>query len=83
MAAKAGGPATGCPQGYQLASLPHRFGPMTVVDRPVVDHFHALGMPVHVWTVDDEAEMRELLALGVDGLITDRPDLAAKVLGRR
>jgi len=82
LAAKAGHAATGCPKGYDLASLPHHFGAMTVVDRPVVEYFHAMGIPVHVWTVDAEADMRELLALGVDGLITDRPDLAVQVMGR-
>ncbi len=55
---------------------------MVVVDAAVLAHFHALGIPVHVWTVDDEAEMRALLALGVDGIVTDRPDVLARVLGR-
>lgn len=71
-----------CPPGYDLADLPHRMGELTVVDAAVVAHFHARGIPVHVWTVDDEAEMRELLALGVDGIVTDRPDVLARVLGR-
>jgi glycerophosphoryl diester phosphodiesterase len=35
-----------------------------------------------VWTINDEAEMRRLLDLGVGGLITDRPDLALALLGR-
>ena len=82
LAAKSGQPAIECPAGWDLAALPHRIEAMTVVDRPVVEHFHRLGLPVHVWTVDEEPEMRELLALRVDGLITDRPDLAAKVMGR-
>ena len=48
----------------------------------MVEHFHRLGIPVHVWTVDDEEEMRALLAMGVDGIVTDRPDVLARVLGR-
>jgi glycerophosphoryl diester phosphodiesterase len=82
LAAKAGAGGQGCPVGYDLASLPHRMGTLTVVDAAVVRYFHGRGMPVHVWTIDDEREMRELLALGVDGIVTDRPDVLARVLGR-
>ena len=80
--AKSGGTGAGCPKGYDLADLPHRIGLMTVVDAKVVDYFHGRGMAVHVWTVDDEREMRDLLAIGVDGIVTDRPDVLARVLGR-
>jgi len=46
----------------------------------VVDAFHAAGMPVWVWTVNDEGIMRRLLDLGVDGVTTDRPSALQKVL---
>ncbi len=82
LAALSGGDGAGCPGGYDLADLPHRMGDLEVVTAPVVAWFHARSVPVHVWTVDDEAEMRALLALGVDGIVTDRPDLLARVLGR-
>lgn len=82
LAAKSGGSGGGCPAEYDLADLPHKMSGMTVVEARVVSYFHARGMPVHVWTVDDEADMRELLAAGVDGIVTDRPDVLAKVLGR-
>jgi glycerophosphoryl diester phosphodiesterase len=82
MAAISGGSPDGCPGGYDLASLPHRMGDLVVVSPAVVEHFHRLGMPVHVWTVDAEDDMRALLAMGVDGIVTDRPDVLARVLGR-
>lgn len=82
LAAISGDAGGSCPQGYDLADLPHRSGEVLVVQPAVVAYFHARGMPVHVWTVDDEPEMRELLALGVDGIVTDRPDVLARVLGR-
>jgi glycerophosphoryl diester phosphodiesterase len=82
LAALGGSPGESCPGGYDLADLPHRLGELVVVTAGVLAHFHRLGIPVHVWTVDEEAEMRELLALGVDGIVTDRPDVLARVLGR-
>jgi glycerophosphoryl diester phosphodiesterase len=82
LAAKSGAAPDGLPGGYDLADLPARMGDLVVVDPPVVAHFHRLGIPVHVWTVDDEDEMRALLAIGVDGIVTDRPDVLARVLGR-
>jgi glycerophosphoryl diester phosphodiesterase len=81
--AHAGGEASGCPEGYDVADLPLRTDEgLTVVDDATVRYFHARGMPVHVWTVDEEVEMRALLALGVDGIMSDRPDVLKRVLGR-
>lgn len=44
---------------------------------------HARGKQVHVWTIDDEAQIERLLDAGVDGIFTDRPDTLKKVLRRR
>lgn len=46
----------------------------TSVDDALVDAAHAHGVVVHPYTVNDEAEMRRLIALGVDGMFTDYPD---------
>jgi glycerophosphoryl diester phosphodiesterase len=45
-----------------------------------VEEAHALGLSVLPWTVNQPADMRRLIAWGVDGLITDRPDLAMDVV---
>ncbi len=83
MAAKGLGDVASCPGGYDVADLPPRTEQgLVVVDPEVVSWFHARGMAVHVWTVDDEAEMRSLLAAGVDGIMSDRPDVLKRVLGR-
>lgn len=41
---------------------------------------HARNLPIHVWTVDDPDDMRRMLAMGVDGIQTDRPDRLAPIL---
>jgi glycerophosphoryl diester phosphodiesterase len=56
----------------QAAQVPVRRGPFDVVTPSFVDHAHALGKQVHVWTVNEAAEMNRLLDLGVDALVTDR-----------
>jgi len=84
MAARVEG-ATGCPGGWDVADLPCRMEgtDVVVVDRRTVEYLHAQGMAVFVWTVDEEADMRDLLAAGADGIMTDRPDVLARVMGRR
>lgn len=52
----------------------------TLVDRAFVDRAHALGLEVVPWTVDGAAAMRQQIADGVDGLITDYPTLARSVM---
>lgn len=48
-----------------------------------VRDLHRAGVLVHVWTVNEVADMERLLDWGVDGLVTDRPDRLAEVLHRR
>jgi len=52
----------------------------TLVDRPLVDVLHGAGMQVIVWTVDDAAEMRQLLEIGVDGICTNRPEVGRRAV---
>jgi glycerophosphoryl diester phosphodiesterase len=67
----------------QTAQVPVRQGPLTVVDQAFVDRAHRLGIHVHVWTIDEPAEMQRLLDLGVDGLMTDRPAVLRDVFEAR
>ena len=64
----------------EVLQVPHHQGRVTVVTEELVARAHALGRPVHVWTVDDPAEMHHLLDLDVDGIMTDRTDLLRDVL---
>ncbi len=70
-------------RGVHALQVPVRQGPLTVVDRRTVAAAHAAGRHVHVWTVNDAAEMRRLVDLGVDGIVTDRADLLRDVLTER
>jgi glycerophosphoryl diester phosphodiesterase len=63
--------------------IPHRVGPLRLVTPGLVRRAHAVGVAVHVWTIDDPVEMNELLDRGVDGLFTDRTDLLKDVLIKR
>jgi glycerophosphoryl diester phosphodiesterase len=62
--------------GYQV---PEVSGNTCVVTPRFVAHAHSAGLGVQVWTVDTEPDARRLLEWGVDGLITDRPDVIVPV----
>lgn len=69
------------PQIYAL-QVPEYFSGLHVVTARFVRASHHRGMDVHVWTVNEVADMERLIALGVDGIITDRPDRLIELLGR-
>jgi glycerophosphoryl diester phosphodiesterase len=67
---------------YQAFQVPETSGRTRVVSPRFVRAAGAAGIDVQVWTVDRPADMERLLGWGVQGLISDRPDLAAQVMRR-
>jgi glycerophosphoryl diester phosphodiesterase len=73
----------------RVAQVPARAGresgpwKVPVVTKRFVRSAHRHGSQVHVWTIDDADEMHRLLDLGVDGIMTDRPETLRSVLGQR
>jgi glycerophosphoryl diester phosphodiesterase len=65
---------------YQAFQVPEKAGATRVVSQRFVRAAARAGLPVAVWTVDEPADMQRLLAWGVRGLISDRPDLAVPVV---
>ncbi|MFC5501555.1 glycerophosphodiester phosphodiesterase family protein [Lysinimonas soli] len=63
--------------------LPERILGASTTSRRVVAAFHSAEVEVHIWTVNDPATMRRLVAAGVDGIVTDRADIALEVLASR
>ena len=64
---------------YHVYQVPEHAQLTRIVTPRFVRHAHEAGVKVHVWTVDKETDMRRLLEWGVDGLISNRPDLAVRV----
>jgi len=65
---------------YQALQIPLRQGPIPIATAALISQAHQIGVHVHVWTVDDRSKIEHLLALGVDGFITDRTDVLKNVL---
>jgi glycerophosphoryl diester phosphodiesterase len=71
------------PAGPMALQIPTTFAGRPLVTRELVSHAHRHHVQVHVWTVNELDEMRELLALGVDGLVTDHPARMTRLLASR
>ena len=68
--------------GAKAMQLPERNGRLRIVTPRFIRDAHGRGTAVHVWTVNETADMQRLIKWGVDGLITDYPDRLLKLLGR-
>lgn len=70
-------------RGGQAAQVPVRRRSVQVLTPRFVRDAHAAGLQVHVWTIDDPAQMHQLLDLGVDGIISDRIDVLRQTYRQR
>ena len=71
------------PPEIQALQIPSRFGDRELVTEELLAHAARHAVVVHVWTINEIAEMERLLDLGVDGLVTDFPGRMAELLTRR
>jgi len=67
-------------RGVDAVQVPERFGAVRVLTPGLLRLAHDLDVEVHVWTVNDPDRMLALIAAGVDGIVTDRADLAIAAL---
>lgn len=68
------------PVPFQALQPPDHYRGLRVVTPRLVRKAHRHGLRIDVWTVNEENDMRRLLAWGVDGIMTDRPDLLARLV---
>src|SRR5689334_11576070 len=62
--------------------IPYRFGEYPLATPAFIQSAQRRNLKTYVWTINDEARMRDLISAGVNGIITDRPDLMLKLMGR-
>jgi glycerophosphoryl diester phosphodiesterase len=68
--------------GLHALQIPTHSGKINLSTGKFVQAMHDAGLELHYWTINDPAQMLELLQLGADGLVTDRADLAVEVVER-
>ena len=69
--------------GLVAIQVPEKALGLRVTTQRVIHRVHHLGLEMHVWTINEPQRMRHLLDLGVDGIVTDRADLALEVVASR
>lgn len=78
---------TGLSENYrpamQALQIPAYLGSLEIVTKEFVEAAHRKNLKVHVWTINEPAEMRRLIEMGVDGIMTDHPDRLLALLGRK
>lgn len=70
-------------RGSQAMQVPEKILGARTTSRRALAAFHGAGVEVHIWTINDAQTMIRLLDAGVDGIMTDRADIAVEVFARR
>jgi glycerophosphoryl diester phosphodiesterase len=69
-------------RGLVAVQVPEEAAGLRIATPTMIARLHRAGVEVHFWTVNDPARMLELVAMGADGIVTDRFDLAVDAFGR-
>jgi glycerophosphoryl diester phosphodiesterase len=64
----------------QVLQIPEKVGSLQIVSKDFVETARKLNLKVHVWTINETADMQRLLEMKVDGIMTDYPDRLLKLL---
>ncbi|EGG14212.1 hypothetical protein DFA_11981 [Cavenderia fasciculata] len=64
---------------FEVFQVPTSSGPISLETGRFIDTAHYFGLHVHFWVINDAPEMKRVLGLGIEAIITDRPDIAIKV----
>jgi glycerophosphoryl diester phosphodiesterase len=67
----------------QTLQVPEQLGGRTLLTRQLVEAAHARNLQVHAWTINDEESMKRLIALDIDGIMTDYPDRLIRLLEKQ
>ena len=77
---------TGISESYsppmQALQIPENLGALSIVTKDFVENAHRKNLKVHVWTINETADMQRLSEVGVDGIMTDYPDRLLDLLKR-
>ncbi len=74
-------PGSGHARAFDMYQVPETYRGVRVLSPEFVARAHEADVPVYVWTIDREEDIRRLLDWGVDGIISDRPDVAVGAVG--
>ena len=67
---------------FQALQVPTNASFLNVVNQDFINAAHSQNLQVHAWTINDADEMKRLLDIGVDGIMTDYPDRLLEIVGR-
>ena len=64
----------------QVLQVPEKLGRLQIVSEDYIKAAHKLNLDVHVWTINDKNDMKHLIEIGADGIMTDYPDRLLEIL---